>query len=364
MTDTGALRGLISPWAVGSVVVAVAVLVVTLLQGGGAPQPSPAGLPDAGPVTGWGLPVLGLAVDLVGFATVGLALIGSRVIDVRPIASDEALPVAGRLAAIWAALSVVQALLVVSETQAVPLLSTDLDDLRIVFDGLETSPEASALLAQAALAASVVWFAGFGRTATGATITLLVAVAAFVPQTLIGHAATGNRLVGTTSLLIHLVAGALWVGGLAALAWAALRGRVPLAQAIARYSSLALLCLGAVALSGLVNAATRLGSIDALFGSEYGVIVVLKVLATALLAVFGWLHREHTVDRLRAWKRKRNRPAAVPVFVALAAVELTVMSATVALGVGLSRTPTPQETGQAVGTITAVSAASASGWTR
>ena len=44
-------------WVAGVALVTVSVLVVVLLAGGGAPQPVPAGLPDSGPVTGWGLPV-------------------------------------------------------------------------------------------------------------------------------------------------------------------------------------------------------------------------------------------------------------------------------------------------------------------
>jgi putative copper export protein len=96
-----------------------------------------------------------------------------------------------------------------------------------------------------------------------------------------------------------------------------------------------------VALSGVVNAAVRIGSVGALFGSGYGLVVLAKVVAIVTLAGFGQMHRQHTVERLRTWRRKRNIPAAAPVFIGLAAVELTVMAATVALAAGLSRTPTP-----------------------
>jgi putative copper export protein len=344
MSTPTSLRSTLTPWVAGSALVAVVVLVVVLGAGGGAPQTPPAGLPDAGPVTGWGLPVVRLLVDLAGFVTVGLALVASRVIHVEPEAADEALPAAGRVAAVWGLLAVLQALLFVSETLAVPLLTTDAGALRELFGALGQSPEAGALLAQAALAASVAWTAGLSRTATGAGVTLAVALAAFVPQALTGHAATGNRLVGSTTLLLHLLAAALWVGGLAALAWAALRGRVPLANAVTRYSALALWCTAAVAVSGVLNAALRVGSLNALFGSGYGLLVLAKVAALAVLAGFGWLHRQHTVERLGSWRRRRHVPAAVPVFVALAAVELAVMAATVALGVGLARTPTPSAT--------------------
>jgi putative copper export protein len=334
-------RTALAPWVLGTTLLSVVVLLVVLSAGGGAPQPSPAGLPDAGPVTGWGLPVVRLLVDLAGCVTVGLALVASRVIHVEPAAADEALPAAGRVAAIWGALAVVQGLLFMSEALAIPLLTTDLQALRELLGGLEQSPEAQAMLVQAALAASVAWSAGLSRTATGAGVTLTVALAAFIPQALIGHAAAGDRLVGSTTLFLHVAAVALWVGGLAALAWAAMRGRMPLASAVPRYSALALWCVAAVAVSGVLNAALRLGSFDALLTSGYGVIVLTKTGALVVLAGFGWLHRRHTVERLRTWRRRRHVPEAVPVFVAITAVELAVMAATVALGVGLGRTPPP-----------------------
>lgn len=344
MSAPTSLRTVLVPWGLGSMVLSVVVLVVVLSAAGGAPQPSPGGLPDAGPVTGWGLPVVRLLVDLAGCLTVGLALVASRVIHVVPAAADEALPAAGRVAAVWGALAVVQGVLFMSEAQAAPLLTTDLGTLRELLGGLERSPEAQAMLAQAALAASVVWSAGLSRTATGGGVTLMVALAAFVPQVLIGHAAAGDRLVGSTTLFLHVTAVALWVGGLAALAWAALRGRMPLAAAVPRYSALALWCVAAVAVSGVLNAALRLGSFGALVASGYGVLVLAKTAALVVLAGFGWLHRQHTVERLRTWRRRGRVPEAVPVFVALAAVELAVMAATVALGVGLGRTPPPAST--------------------
>lgn len=366
MSAATRLRAAIGWWVLGSTLVAVVVLVVVLLAGGGAPQASAGGLPDAGPVTGWGLPVVRLLVNLTGFATVGLTLIGSRVIHVAPAAPDDALPTAGRVAAVWAALAVLQAVLHISELQATPLLTADLGELNRLASGLGESTEAQAMLVQAALAATVVWFAGLGRTTSGSSVALVVALVAFVPSALIGHAATGNRLVGSTTLAVHVIGAALWVGGLAALAWAALRGRTPLANALPRYSVLALGCVVAVAVSGTLNAAVRLGSFDGLFGSAYGVIVLAKVGALVVLGVFGWLHRQHTVDRLRTWRKRRYVPSAVPVFIALAAVELAVMTATVALAVALARTPPPTEADAqpALGTSTAVSAWSASGSAR
>jgi putative copper export protein len=343
--ERSSLRPILLPWVLGTVLVSVVVLVVVLLVGGGAPQPSPAGLPDAGRLTGWGLPLVRLLADLAGVTTVGLALVASRVVHVAPAAADEALPVAGQAAAVWSGLAAVQALLFMSEAQATPLLTSDLDALGSLVASLNESPEGQAMLVQAALAAGVVWFAGLSRPGGAAGATLVLAVAAFLPLGLMGHAAAGNRLLAFTTLALHVAAAALWVGGLAALAWAALRGRVPLATAVPRYSALALGCVVVVTLTGVLNAAERIGSLADLFGGAYGLIVVAKVVAVVVLVFFGRLHRQHTVERLRTWRRRRNIPQAAPVFIALAAVELVVMAATVALGVGLARTPPPTELG-------------------
>jgi putative copper export protein len=361
MSTMTPLRSALAPWLLGSTLVALVVLVLVLEAGGGAPVPSPPGLPDAGPLTGWGLPVLRLLVDLTGFACVGLTLVGTRAIRVEPGAPDDALTAAAAVAAVWAVLAVLQGLLYVSDLLATPVLG-DLGALRTLTAGLASSAEAQAMLVQAALAACVVFVAGLGRGATSTGVALGLSLAAFVPPALVGHAATGDRLLGMSTLVVHVGAAALWVGGLAALAWAALRGRAPLAHAVPRYSTLALGCVLAVAVSGVLNAGVRLGwSASALLGSTYGMVVLAKVAALLVLAGFGWLHRQHTVDVLRGWRRRRNVPGAAPVFVALAAIELALMAATVALGVGLARTPPPVPEGApgAVGSSTAASVVSA-----
>jgi putative copper export protein len=274
---------------------------------------------------------------------VGLTLVATKVIHVTPVVADEALPATGRVAVVWAVAATLQALLVVSDLQAVPLLSADPTVWATLVRGLGESTDATAMLAQAALAAGVAWAAALARTPTGSALALGLAVAAFLPLTLIGHAATGNRLLGTLTLAVHVVAAALWVGGLAALAWAALRGRVPLATAVPRYSALAGVCVVALTVSGVLNAVERMHGFTGWFTSAYGLILVAKIVLLLVLVAFGWLHRQHTVERLRTWRRRRNVPAAAPVFVALAAVELAIMAATVALAVGLARTPPPVE---------------------
>jgi putative copper resistance protein D len=136
-----------------------------------------------------------------------------------------------------------------------------------------------------------------------------------------------------TSLAVHVGAAVLWVGGLAAVAWLALGNRPHLDVALPRFSRLAFGCFAAVLVSGVVNAAIRLGSVQALWQDHYGLLVLAKVAALVVLGLFGARHRNRSLAAVEAGS---HRP-----FLRLAALELAVMAATVGLAVGLSKSPTP-----------------------
>jgi putative copper resistance protein D len=99
--------------------------------------------------------------------------------------------------------------------------------------------------------------------------------------------------------------------------------------------------------SGVVNAGVRLGAFGPLVTSSYGVLVLAKTAALVTLGGFGWWHRRRTVAQVAGQPATgtqggpdRTR-SEVRVFLRVAAAELVVMAATVALAVGLSRSPTP-----------------------
>jgi putative copper resistance protein D len=170
------------------------------------------------------------------------------------------------------------------------------------------------------------------NAAAWAAVAALVAV---VLPAFTGHAAgAGNHQVAVTSLAMHVIAAALWAGGLAALL--VLRRTDVLAGAAARYSRLALGCFIVVAFSGAANAWVRLGTIDQLWRSPYGALVIGKVTALLGLGAFGAVHRTRTLRPL-----KEGAPGA---FRRFAAGELVVFAATFGLAVALSRSPTPVPT--------------------
>src|SRR5665648_6352 len=137
-----------------------------------------------------------------------------------------------------------------------------------------------------------------------------------------------------SSMFLHLAGVSLWVGGLATLALLYRRLGADLTAAVSRYSTLAGWCFLAVGISGVVNAALRLGGVEGLTG-VYGQLVIGKVVLLAALGAIGWVHRRSVVPRLATHPR---------VFWRLAVVELAVMGAAGGLAAALAATapPVPQ----------------------
>lgn len=335
-------------WSGGTLIATTVVLYFALRLGGGAPTPVPDGLPDPGAFTGWGLPIAKTVVDLTGLVTVGLLLTAAFLLpsaggEVQGLAS-RAVRAAQRSALVWSGAALALFLFTASDVFAV--------SFNRVFEwstlsGLATDTSVGrALLVQSAIAAVVAAWSRWALNIKGVALLLGLALAGFVPPALTGHsAASGSHDLAIVSLLFHVVAAALWVGGLIGLGWVALRGSKRLPGGVSRFSVLAVWCVVILGVSGAINAWVRLGSPGALFGSSYGVLVLGKVLAVLILAAFGWAHRRRTVPRLQAQldvaEPGAEGRAAQHGFARLAAVEVAVMAMTVALAVALSRTPTP-----------------------
>ncbi len=315
----------------------VGVLVLALVLGGGRPTAAAPGLPEAGPLVTWGLPVATLAGRIAAVATVGALLFAAVLLPGPgrglPAASRRALRTASWSAAAWAASAGAGALLTVSElVGAAPTTSS----LRTFVTELAAGRATVVVVVAACVVALL---ARRCAGAPGAGLLLAVAVTGLVvPAVLTGHSATASdHVLAVTNLAVHVVAAALWVGGLLALL---LHGRSAgdLAPAAGRFSALALGCFLASGLSGLLAAWLVLDGdpgtvLGAVLGSGYGWLLLGKTAALVALGVLGRRHRRHTLPRLRA-----GQPGA---FRRFAAVEAAVMLATVALAVGLAASPPP-----------------------
>ncbi|MEU5784655.1 cytochrome c oxidase assembly protein [Micromonospora lupini] len=310
----------------------VALLLLGLRVGGALTAAIP-GLPDAGPATTWALPVVRLLSDGLATVTVGMLVTSAFLLpgDGRTVSPHGYLLLRrASLGALgWAITALSLVVLTVSDLLGQPLATLN---PATVVSFATTISQGQSLMLQAGLALTVALLARAGVSrGLAATVTIL-ALVAVLPPAFTGHSAgAGNHQIAVTSLALHVLAAAVWIGGLVALVMVR-RSRL-LAEAATRYSRLALGCFVAVTVSGLANAAVRLGAVDQFWQSRYGWLVLGKLAALLLLGVLGAVHRSRTVPALRAGRSWA--------FGRLAAGELIVFAATVGLAVALSRSPTP-----------------------
>ncbi|MEU0783215.1 copper resistance protein CopC [Streptomyces sp. NPDC006173] len=131
------------------------------------------------------------------------------------------------------------------------------------------------------------------------------------------HASAGIQVpVAMVSSVLHLLAMAVWLGGLTALLTALHRPAEPVSPAVVtRFSRLALASVAVLAATGVYQSWRGLGSWDALTSTSYGRLLLVKVGAVALLLAGAALSRRWTV-RLAAPRAAVTVPAGrVPVAV-------------------------------------------------
>lgn len=326
----------------------LAALVAALVAGGAVRETVISGLPDAGAVTRWGLPVARLVMDLGGTLTVG-ALVAAAVL--LPSAKGVLDPRAVRflrgsswIAAVWAAGAAATLVFTLSDILGEPVGQVTAGNELAGYVG--RLPQGTALLFVVLLAAVIALLARTAATPGAAAGLLAVALVALLPPPLTGHSASApNHELAVTALALHVAALAPWVGGLAALAWYAARDGDHLGVAADRFSRMALWCFVAVGVSGVANAVSRLPDPAELLTSAYGRLVLVKAVLFAVLGVLGRLHREHTLPAILAHnpKARPHPPLRRPPwpFVRLAAVEAFVMAALMGVAVGLARTAPP-----------------------
>ncbi|MFJ7967898.1 copper resistance CopC/CopD family protein [Streptomyces sp. NPDC096324] len=159
--------------------------------------------------------------------------------------------------------------------------------------------------------------AGRGVLVLGVLFSLALAVTWAASE----HASAGIQVpAAMVSSVLHLLAMAVWLGGLAALLAALHRPAEPVPPAVVtRFSRLALASVAVLAVTGVYQSWRGLGSWDALTSTEYGRLLVVKVVLVALLLAGAAFSRRWTA-RLAATRAPATVPAArVPVPVAVPA---------------------------------------------
>ncbi|GAA1862867.1 cytochrome c oxidase assembly protein [Myceligenerans crystallogenes] len=297
---------------------------------------------DPGILARWGTPVARTTSNLAAAVTLGSLVLAAFVLPSGKSAG-RALNIAGAAAGVWTIAAL--AALVLGTSWATFLPVSDPAFGTALWSYVTDGEVGRALLGAALLAAATATTALLVRGPTGAAVCALLVLAAFGLQASTGHAAgASSHDLAVSAMFLHLTGAAIWVGGLAAVALLG-RGATTQAATIRRYSAVAGWCLVMVAVSGLVSGWIRLGGLGAL-GTDYGTLLVTKVLLLAALGAVGWLHRNGVVRRLEGVQRLDGavRHAGL-LFWRLAAVELAVMGAVsgVAVALGSTAPPVPDE---------------------
>lgn len=295
------------------------------------------GLPDPGPATTLGLPFVRAAGEIAAVVAVGGFLFAAFLVPpqdsgVLDVAGYRAVRMARAAAAVWAACAALLVPLTISDVSGAPLLDTlhPVEVWRVA--GLVETADAWRWTALLAVVVSVAASAVLRWSWT--PVLFAGAVLTLVPLGLTGHSAAGGAHdMATNSLMIHLIAGALWAGGLLALLAHTLRGAEHAGLAARRFSRVALWCFVAMALSGVINAAVRM-RLGEVFTTGYGRLVLAKAVLLAVLGLIGYLQRRRAVSALQAGG---SRGA----LIRLALVEAAVFGVTFGVAVGLGRTPPP-----------------------
>ena len=313
------------------VVAALAAVILALAYGGGAESLL---VGDPGPVVRWGLPIANLGVNLGAAAMAGslvLALFALRAGDTE---FDTALDVASVGAAVFTiAAGATGYLTFLNAFNATPSadavfgqqLGRFLLDLDVGRAWLITT-----------LAGAVMTVLAFAvRSWTSTLLVGILGLAAVVPMATTSHdGAAANHTAAVTTLALHIVGAAVWLGGLVLLV--VLRASSTpqrMAHVLPRYSTIALVAFVVVALSGYARAALGLGSWDALL-SAYGVIIVVKVAALLAIGLLGALYRRRLIARM-------GETAAARTFWGLIALELAFMGIASGAAAALARTAPP-----------------------
>ncbi|MFM2276854.1 MAG: hypothetical protein RIT12_250 [Actinomycetota bacterium] len=302
-------------------------LIVGMFTGGAA---SPSQLGDVGEVLRWGTPAFRSINNIAQAITIGSLIFIAFSLGEKSKAFAKTLSVAAIAASVWA-LSGTAYLLATFLNVTGSELSAETSFTEQLFVFI-TDIELGQMLALNFAGAFVLSIATLlVRKLFGAAVCAAIGLLSLVPVALSGHAAgTASHAMAVNSLGLHLVGISIWLGGLVAIVFA--YKAQPAIDMVKRYSSLALAGFGLVIVSGFASAQIRIGTIENLFGTGYGQLVILKTITFILLGVIGAMHRKKLLAGLESSAKK---------FWQLVSVEFVIFGIAIGLGTALARTENP-----------------------
>lgn len=176
----------------------------------------------------------------------------------------------------------------------------------------------------------------------GVVVAFALALAATWSST--DHAGTGSQVLISLPLgTAHLAAMAVWVGGLTMLVAVLLRSRdvAAMREALPRFSTTALVCVGVLVVTGTYQAWRQVGVLGAFTTTTYGRLLLTKIGLVVVLVFLGnaarsWIQRHYEVRTSRRGDRPKlvwRKPAAGEVVQLRRSVFAEVCIAVVVLGI-------------------------------
>ncbi|WP_115163693.1 cytochrome c oxidase assembly protein [Kocuria rosea] len=330
--------------AMAAVVIGVGALVVLWVALASSGATAPRDVLDPGVLVRWGLPLattvhhLAMSITWAGllFATTvvprSTPVSGAGQSRAEHLAFARAMAVAAAAAGVWTLAAVAIIVLSYADTIGAPVSGSAEFTGQLGYYVTSLIP-GQAWAVTAVTAALTTTLAVLVRSPVPVATTALVALAAVIPLSQLGHVAGVDDHNGAVNALaLHLLGAGIWTGGIIVLALLAPLLTTPQVThgALMRFSALAAVAFVLVAVSGVINTVYRIGGWDGL-ASGYGALVIAKTIATVALGVLGYLNRRAITagpaSRGRVWR--------------LITVEAFILCAVMALGVALGRTPTP-----------------------
>lgn len=150
-----------------------------------------------------------------------------------------------------------------------------------------------------------------------------------------GHAAAADSATLAKVLdALHIIGAGGWVGSLALIVFVAIPAHFAtasddahrgVARLVSAFSPVALLCAAILGVSGVVAGWRNMGGIDALFTSDYGLMLVRKLVVVAVVAMIGAYNWKRVLPRLgeAVGTRRLRTSAALEVTAAVVVLALT-----------------------------------------
>ncbi len=336
-TSTRPVRPALTRWVVPVGLMAVFGLVVGLVVGGGASLSAAEQIAGPGPLVAWGLPLVRLVATVCSFLVVGLlgyaAVLGpqGRKGVLSQVGRADVVR-AGAVAVVWAVFSFATALWSLAWALGLPMSKTLTPAVISTYAWSVDSVRAFIIVALLAVGIAVGCF--FTTSVTSAAAWMVTGLIGVALPALTGHASSlGSHGVAMTSDVVHAVSVAVWVGGLLVILFHGLRDDPATMRSLPVFRTVATWAVVLLAISGIGAAFARMNSVSELVTTNFGLLIVLKILLLACLLITARVLQTRVVG---AGLEQR------PTLIRFASIEAVLMAAAGGIGVALTQTAYPR----------------------